>query len=47
MKLELNDNQINNLFIFLDRVEIKGLGELQAMNEILSSLKGIEDKNEE
>lgn len=36
MKIVLTDEQINNLFIFLDRVEIKGFKELQAFNEILA-----------
>lgn len=38
MKFEFNETQLNNLFVFLDRVEIKGLNEIQAMNEILNIL---------
>lgn len=38
MKFHINENVINNLMIFLDRVEIKGLKELTAMNEILNVL---------
>jgi hypothetical protein len=38
MKFEFNEAQLNNLFVFLDRVEIKGLKEIQAMNEILNIL---------
>jgi hypothetical protein len=37
--MNLTDQQKNNLLVFLDRVEIKGLKELQAMNEILTSLQ--------
>lgn len=36
MKYELNENQLNNLIVFLDRVELKGIKEIQAINEILS-----------
>lgn len=38
MRFEFNEAQLNNLFVFLDRVEIKGLKEIQAMNEILNIL---------
>jgi len=37
-KIILSDNQLANLFIFLDRVEIKGFKEVQAINELLSAL---------
>lgn len=35
---KFNENQLNNLLIFLDRIEIKGLKEIQAINEILTVL---------
>ncbi|EDS77111.1 conserved hypothetical protein [Clostridium botulinum C str. Eklund] len=34
-KYEINENVAHNLMLFLDRVEIKGLKEIQAMNEII------------
>lgn len=37
-QIELTDVQINNLMIFLDRVELKGFKEIQAMNEIVNAL---------
>lgn len=37
--VKLEDNQWNNLIAFLDRVEFKGLKEIQAINEILSALQ--------
>lgn len=46
MKFEFNEVQLNNLFAFLDRVEIKGLKEIQAMNEILNILHNpLKDEN--
>lgn len=39
MKVEFTPQQLNNLFAFLDRVEIKGFNELNAMNELLAVLK--------
>lgn len=36
VKIEINKNAISNLITFLDRVEIKGIQEISAMNEILS-----------
>jgi hypothetical protein len=51
MKFEFNEQQLNNLFVFLDRVEIKGLREIQAINEILgilhNPLNDENDKNDE
>lgn len=38
MQIEISKEVLNNLLIFLDRVEIKGLKELQAMNQILDAL---------
>ncbi|BAE47817.1 hypothetical protein G8S49_05880 [Clostridium botulinum C] len=34
-KYEINENVAHNLMLFLDRVELKGLKEIQAMNEII------------
>lgn len=39
MKYEFSKDQINNLLIFLDRAEIKGFQELNAMNEIINILQ--------
>ena len=48
MKFELNEVQLNNLLVFLDRVEIKGLKEIQAMNEILNILHNpLKDENKD
>lgn len=38
IKLEMEKSVINNLLTFLDRVEIKGLQEISAMNQILSTI---------
>lgn len=38
MKFEFTQEQLNNLMVFLDRAEMKGLKELQAMNEIINVL---------
>jgi len=38
MKFEISEEVLHNLFVFLDRVEIKGLKELSAMNMILDTL---------
>jgi len=44
--IKFEDNYVKNLMIFLDRVEIRGLKEIQAMNEILTALnQPIEEKN--
>lgn len=46
LKIEMSKDILNNLMVFLDRVDIKGLKEIQAMNEILVSLqKPCEDSN--
>ncbi|MEC0210241.1 hypothetical protein P4H70_14985 [Paenibacillus ehimensis] len=37
-KYEFSDTQISNLVAFLDRSEIKGFREIQAMNEIMHIL---------
>lgn len=36
MKLEFNESQLKNLVVFLDRIEFKGLQEVQAINEIIN-----------
>jgi len=38
MQIEISKEVLNNLLFFLDRVEIKGLKELQAKNQILDAL---------
>jgi len=38
LKITFTEQQINNMMIFLDRVPIKGIKEIQAMNEILNAL---------
>jgi hypothetical protein len=47
MKIEFTPQQLNNLFAFLDRVEIKGFNELQAMNELLAVLDKTQKENQE
>ncbi|MBU7316150.1 hypothetical protein [Paenibacillus oleatilyticus] len=37
-KYEFSDNQIRNLLTFLNRAEIKGFHEIQAINDIVSIL---------
>jgi len=39
MKFEINETILNNLLVFLDRVEIKGLQEIAMMNQILNVLQ--------
>lgn len=41
MEINLTDNQIKNLFAFLDRVEVKGLTEVTAMMELVHSLNQV------
>ena len=38
MKMEFTQQQLQNLMAFLDRVEIKGLKEIQAITEIIHIL---------
>jgi hypothetical protein len=38
MKFEFNESQLNNLIVFLDRTELKGIKEVQAFNEIMAVL---------
>jgi len=48
MTYEINEQALNNLMIFLDRVNIQGLKEISAMNEILTILNNPENsKNNE
>lgn len=42
MVINLDKNQISNLLIFLDRVPVKGLNEIQAMNDICVILHNAE-----
>ncbi|GAV11282.1 hypothetical protein [Paenibacillus sp. NAIST15-1] len=37
-KYELNDDIINNILVFLDRVPFQGLKENQAINDIIHTL---------
>lgn len=34
-KFEFNENQINNIMVFLNRVPVTGFKEIEAMNEII------------
>lgn len=47
MKYELENDVINNILVFLDRVEIKGFNELKAMNKIVDALHSPIKENEE
>jgi hypothetical protein len=47
MKIEITQDQINNLFVFLDRIEIKGFKEIQALNEIIALFQQSENKGED
>ena len=40
-----NDRQLQNLLLFLDRVEYKGLKEVQAIREIIDVLNHATEKN--
>lgn len=44
--IELSEEQISNLLVFLDRVEYKGLKEVQAVQDIMNSLLSPMDKQE-
>lgn len=37
-KIELTQNDLHNLYQFLNRVEVKGIEEVQAFNMILNAL---------
>ena len=37
--VRMSPDSVNNLFAFLDRVEVKGLKELGAMNEIVNAVQ--------
>lgn len=43
MEIKLSEIQTKNLIAFLDRVEIKGINEIQAMAEILQLLSNKEE----
>lgn len=45
MIIELTEQQINNLMIFLNRVEIKGFQEITAMNEIMNVFTNFKQQN--
>ena len=38
MKIQLDERQLKNLLLFLDRVEYKGLAEAEAIGEIITIL---------
>lgn len=44
--IELNESQLNNLILFLDRIEYKGLKEVEAINSITSALRNSKIKDE-
>lgn len=44
--MELTDKQRTNLLLFLDRVDYKGLQEVQAINEIILALTPTEKTEE-
>lgn len=46
MKFEMDEQTLNNLVAFLNRVEYRGLQEVQAINQIMEILSSPE-KNEE
>jgi hypothetical protein len=41
-----NDRQLQNLLLFLDRVEYKGLEEVQAIREIIEALNNATKKKQ-
>jgi len=47
LKITFTEQQKNNLMIFLDRVPLKGLKEVQAINEILNALNRIAKEESE
>lgn len=46
MRITLDENQLKNLLTFLDRVQIKGFVEIQAMNELIQIMRELEDEEE-
>ena len=47
MKIQLSEQQLNNLMVFLDRSGTRNFEELQAMNEILQILQNPIQEEEE
>ena len=43
----MTDQQVNNLLVFLDRVEYKGLKDVQAIQELLRVLGSPEEQEDE
>lgn len=39
MKYELSNEVVNNLMVFLDRVQVKGFQEIQALQEVVNALQ--------
>lgn len=46
MKFEMDEQTLNNLVAFLNRVEYRGLQEVQAINQIMEILSNPEKKEE-
>lgn len=46
MKIELNEQDINNLNVFLDRVEFKGRTEAVALLRISNAINQVTDQTE-
>lgn len=42
INIKLSDEQLNNLIVFLNRVEYKGLEEVHAIQEILATINNSE-----
>lgn len=47
LQVELTVEELNTILLFLDRVEIKGFKELNAMNQILAILQNPKKGNTE
>lgn len=45
-KVRLKENDLTNLFVFLDRVEYKGLKEVEAIQMLTYALKNAEPNQE-
>lgn len=38
MKFDFTEQQVNNLLVFMDRISLTGIKEVQAFNEIIAAL---------
>lgn len=45
MIIDFNKQQLNNLITFLDRIEYKGLTEVQAINDIMFQINKAKESN--